>query len=94
MKAKTILAFYQQSYFGAPYIIERERAIEQADEWSDRGRSIVILRLAEKQCGSPFDIAQIDVVAERRSDNEAARINYQDDLWFGIIPSRGREHAN
>src|SRR5664279_1702631 len=47
LKAETILAFNQQGHLGVTHIVEGEGAIEQANEWPDRRRSIVILGLAK-----------------------------------------------
>ena len=37
-----------------------------------RAGGVVVLRLAEQQRGAALDIAQVDVVAERRADDSAA----------------------
>ena len=54
-------------------VVEREVAVEQAHEGSDGRRRIVVLGLGEQQRGAAFDIAQVDVVAERGADDRALR---------------------
>jgi hypothetical protein len=55
----------------AAHVVEREGAVEQADEGSDRRRGVVVLGLGEEERGAPLDVAQVHVIAERRADDFA-----------------------
>src|SRR5207237_10295559 len=68
---EAVRAFHRQAHLRAAYVVEREGAVEQADEWTDRSRGVVVLRLREQQRRAAFDVAQIDVIAERRADDPA-----------------------
>src|SRR3546814_6012863 len=57
----------------AAHIVHAETIVEQADEGADCAGRIIILRLAEQQRRTPLEIAQIDVIAQRRADRAAVR---------------------
>ena len=66
---------------------ERETVVEETDERTDGAGPVIVLRLAEKQRRTSFDITEIDVVAERRATNLAARIDGQNHFRLGIVPA-------
>ncbi len=68
------------------YVLNREIAVEEPDERSDRAGRIIVLGLAEEQCGTSFEIAKIDVIAECGADDLALRRDGQDHLRLGIVP--------
>src|SRR3569833_3011149 len=68
--------------------------VEQADERPDRARCIVIFGLAEKQCAAPFEVPQVDVVAERRTADVAPAALDQHDFGFGVVPAGIRPDAD
>ena len=70
--ARTVFAGHRQRNIHLPDIVERKTLVEEADERPDRAGRVVVFRLGQKQRGPPFEIAQIDVVAERRAGNAAA----------------------
>jgi hypothetical protein len=69
---KTVGALYRQRHLGLAHIVERKGPIEETQERSDRRRGVVVLCLAEQQGRAAFNIAQIDIVTERRADDFAA----------------------
>ena len=50
------------------HVVDAEALVEQADERADRARRVVVLGLAEQQRAAALEVAQVDVVAERRAD--------------------------
>ena len=56
-------------HLGIAHVVDGEAIVEQADEGAERTGGVIVLRLAQKQGGTPFEIAEIDVVAERRADS-------------------------
>ena len=75
-----------QCEIGVADVVDAEARIEQPDERSDRARCVVVLRLAEQERAAAFEVAQVDVVADRRADGDAARIHREHDLGFRIVP--------
>ena len=57
-------------------------------------RGVVVLGLAEQQRAAAFDVAQVDVVAERRAEDAAGTIYREHDLRLGIVPGRIGAHAD
>ena len=55
---EAVLASHGQLHLGRPYIIERERVVEQPNERSQRAGGVVVLRLAEQQGGAALEVAQ------------------------------------
>ena len=55
---------------------------------------VVVLGLAEQQRAAPLDVAQVDVVAERRAADPAAAVDRQHDLGLGVVPARDRVQAD
>ena len=72
----------------------REVRVEQADERADRARRVVVLGLAEQQRAAALEVAQVDVVAERRADGLAVAADDQHDLGLRIVPLRLRMDAD
>ncbi len=68
--------------------------VEQADERPDRAGRVVVLGLAEQERAAPLEVAQVDVVAERRADRLAAAVHRQHDFGLGIVPFRLRMDAD
>ncbi len=85
---ETILSFDQKRNLRLLHIFNAEVAIEQADERADCAGGIVVLRLAEQQGGAAFEIAQVDVVAERRADNATVRGDGQHHFRLRVVPLR------
>ena len=52
--------------------------------------ALLSLALPSSSAERPFDVAQIDVVAERRADDPAAALGNHGDLRLGIVPGRDR----
>ena len=50
--------------------------------------ALLSFALREKQRRPPFDVAQVDVVAERRADDLAGRCHGEHDLRLRIVPAR------
>ena len=77
------------------HVVEREAVVEQADERADRAGGVVVLGLAEQQRAAAFEVAQVDVVAERRADGLRRGCSTdQHDFGLGIVPGRIRAHAD
>ena len=55
----------------AANVVDPEPVVEEADERTDRARRVVVLGLAEEQRAAALEVAQVDVVAERRADGLA-----------------------
>src|SRR5262249_21683676 len=91
---EALLAQDLETHHGAAHIIESETAIEEANERSDRARRVVVLGLAEQQGAAPLEIAQVDVVAEARTEDAAAAIAGQYDLGLRIVPRGVGAHAD
>ena len=51
------------------HVVERERLRRTAQERADRAARVLVLGLAEQQRRAALEIAQVDVVAERRADD-------------------------
>src|SRR6185437_9663505 len=75
----------QQDLLGAESV-EREAVVEKANERTQRAGGVVVLRLAEQERGASLDVAEVDVVAQRRADDAPAGVDDQDELGFGIVP--------
>ena len=71
-------------------VVEREARVEEAQERTDRAAGIVVFRLGQQQRRAAFDIAQVDVVAERRADDAAVGGDGEHDFRLGIVPVRQR----
>ena len=54
-------------------ILQREGAVEQADEGAEGAGRVVVLGAAEQQRAATLKIPQIHIVTERRSDDGSAR---------------------
>ena len=76
------------------HVVHGELLVEQADERADRARRVVVLGLAEQQRAAAFEIAEIDVVAERRADDPAGAGHGQHHLRLGIVPLGLRVNAD
>ncbi len=66
-QGEAVLAFDGERDVRVADVIEAERAIEETDEGADRAGSVVVLGLAQQQRAAPFDVAQVDIVAQRRA---------------------------
>src|SRR4030095_6645917 len=75
-------------------VVDPEKIVEKTHERSDRARCVVVLRLAEQERAAPLEIAQIDIVAERRADSFASAVDGEHDLGLGIVPLRGGVNAD
>ena len=71
-----------------PHVVERECRVEEAQEGSDCATRILVLRLAKQKRRAPLEIAQIDIVGERRADDCAAGGDRERDFGFGVVPKR------
>ena len=71
---------------GLAHVVDREVAIEQADERPDRAGGVVVLGLAEQERAAALEVAEVDVVAECRADRLAAAVHRQHDFRLGIVP--------
>src|SRR5580704_16876747 len=87
---KSIFTIDGHLNFHLPDVIKREALIEEPDEWSHCAAGVVVFRLAKEERGSAFDIAQIDVVAERCPFNLTGARNIEDHLGLRIIPGGHR----
>ena len=58
-----------------------------------RARGVVVLGLAQQQRAAALDVAQVDVVAERRAEHRAAAVDGEHDLGLRVIPGRIGAHA-
>ena len=56
-----------------PGVDEAERLVEEAQEGADGAGRVVVLAAAEEQRAATFEVAQVDVVSERRASGAAAR---------------------
>ena len=60
--------------------------VEEPDERANGAGRVVVLGLAEQQRAAAFEVAQVDVVAERRADDAAGVIDGEHDLRLGVVP--------
>ena len=91
---ETVFAHDRHVEFGGTHVIQRVPVVEQPDHRPDCAARIVVLGLREKQRGASFDIAQVDVVAQRRTHDPAPRRHREHDFRFGIVPFRHRVKAD
>src|SRR5579863_1684534 len=91
---EAIVPFDREVDGGRPHVIEGEAPVEQADERPDRGGAVVVLGLTQEKRAPPLEIAQIDVVAERRTHDRAAAVRHQRHFGLGIVPARGGMKAD
>ena len=75
------------------HVVEREARVEEAHERPERGAGVLVLGLAEQQRAAALEIAQVDVVAERRADDAPVRGDDQHRLRLGVVPMRMRVEA-
>jgi hypothetical protein len=68
---EAVLAFDSEVDFGAAHVVEREGCVEQPQERAARAVRVLVLGLAQQQRRAALEIAQVDVVAERRADDRA-----------------------
>ena len=90
---ESVLALDDERDRRLPHVVERECRVEEAQEGADRATRVLVLRLAEQERRAPLEIAQIDVVGERRADDRAAGGDRERDLGLGIVPERGLVEA-
>ena len=64
-------------------------ASKKRSERADRAGRVVVLGLAEQQGRAAFDVAQVDVVAERGADDPAVGGDDEHDLGFRVVPRGG-----
>ena len=69
-------------------VVDAEAFVEEANERTDRARRVVVLGLAEKQRAAALEIAQVDVVAERRAHGAAVAVHREHDFRLRIVPLR------
>ena len=69
-------------------VVERESRVEQAQQRTDGAAGVLVLGLAQQQRGASLDIAQVDIVAQRRGDDASGRTDRQHDLGLRIVPAR------
>src|SRR5690606_40981002 len=74
--------------------VETEAVVEQADERADGARGVVVLGAGQQQGAASLDVAEVDVVAERRAAHPTARVHDEDGLGLGVVPHRGAEHSD
>jgi hypothetical protein len=94
LEAEAVGALDCQRHLGAAHVIERKGPVEQPDEWADRSRRIVVLGPPQQQRRAALDVAQVDVIAERRTHDLAARIGDDDDFRLRVVPARRRQHTD
>ena len=80
----------RQRQLGRAHVVEGEARVEQPDERPDRAGGVVVLGLAEQQRRAALDVAQVDVVAERRAPDPAAAVDREHHLGLGVVPARDR----
>ena len=68
--------------------------VEEANQRPDRARRVVVLGLAEQQRAATLEVAQVDVVAQRRAERAAAAVDREHDLGLGVVPGRARVDAH
>ncbi|MNE37804.1 hypothetical protein D3C80_1316730 [compost metagenome] len=91
---ETVLTLDQKRDLRLLHVFDGEAAVEQADERTDRAGGIVVLRLAEQEGGTAFEIAQVDVVAERRADDAAIGGDGEHHFRLRVVPLRFRVNAD
>ncbi|PAV71423.1 hypothetical protein WR25_10000 [Diploscapter pachys] len=87
-------AFDPQRDLGVADVVHRELVVEQAHERAERAGRVIVLRLAQQQRRSPFEIAQVDVVAQCRAHRLALGIDQQHDFGLRVVPRRIGPHAD
>ena len=71
----------------APDVAHRKLVVEQPNERADRAGCIIVLGLAEQQRAAPFEVAQVHVVAERRTADFAVAVHCKHDFRLRIVPA-------
>ncbi len=94
IKHETILALDAHAQFRSLDRFNGEIPVKQANERSDRSGGIVVLRLAEQQGRTTFDVPQIDIVSERCADDAPGTRNDEYDLRLRIVPARNRVQSD
>ena len=75
------------------HVVEREGRVEEAQEGPERAAGVLVLGLAEQERRPPLEIAQIDVIGERRADDRPARGDRERDFRLGVVPVRSGVEA-
>ena len=70
------------------HVVERKRRVEEAQKGANRATRVLVLRLAKQKRRAPLEIAQIDIVGERRADNRPGRSDRERHFRFGVVPKR------
>src|ERR1044072_1658314 len=83
-----------QRHVTLPHVVDGEVFVEETNEGTDRARGVVVFRLAQEQRAAPFEIAKVEVVAERGAGDLAGTVDREDDLRLGIVPLRLRVNAD
>src|SRR5690606_35868665 len=65
--------------------VETEVVVEQTDERADGARGVVVLGPGQQQGAASFDVAEVDVVAERRAAHPAARVTTRTASGSGLF---------
>ncbi|MNN29530.1 hypothetical protein D3C81_1431380 [compost metagenome] len=90
----TVAPFDAQVDLAATHVIQAEAIVEQADEGADGAGAVVVLGLAQQEGAAPFDIAQVDVVAQGRPQHLATAVDGQDDLGLRVVPGGRWQQAH
>jgi hypothetical protein len=59
-----IFSLYGHVNFHLSDVIERKAFVEEPDKWAYGAACVVVFCLAEQERGSPFDVAEINIVTK------------------------------
>src|ERR1700747_3161596 len=77
-----------EPHVGVAHVIQRKSLVKQAYEGTDGAGGVVVLGFGQQQSTTPFEVAQVHIVAEGGTDDVAATIDGEHDLGLGIVPMR------
>src|SRR3982751_2494271 len=75
IEREPIRTFDAERHVALADIVEAKMLIEQPNEGSNRARRVVVLRFAEKQRASSFEVAKIHVIPERGADDAGRAVD-------------------
>ena len=80
--------------FGLAHVGYAEAVVEQADEGADRAGGVIVFGLAQQQRAAAFEVAQVDVVAQRGAGGLARRADGEHDLGLRVVPGGFRMQSD
>ncbi|MNL95160.1 hypothetical protein D3C76_423470 [compost metagenome] len=84
---EAVLAFHPQVHLGSTHIVQAETFVKQPQQRAQCSGSVVVLGLGQQQRATPFEVTQVDVVAEHGALDAAIARHGQHHFRLWVVPA-------